>query len=172
MANGYDKIASRVTGSVPCWKEWPRRLRRIYVSLEDWGSSEAAIEDMVEVWGWEWESIKRLIKSTPTFEQALEAFRENEGYPTKKGWKYAVTPSQLKTVYMREGELAAYAMLEADPKAINFHRDVVEKNGMLDMAAPFQERKDIETHAKWAEDTEQVENPVSDDSGLASFKAS
>ena len=172
MANGYDKIASRVTGSVPCWKEWPRRLRRIYVSLEDWGSSEVAIEDMVEVWGWEWESIKRLIKSTPTFEQALEAFRENERYPTKKGWRQAVTPSQLKTVYMREGELAAYAMLEADPKAINFHRDVVEKNGMLDMAEPFQERRDIETHAKWAEDTEQVENPVSDDSGLASFKAS
>ena len=172
MANGYDKIASRVTGSVPCWKEWPRRLRRIYVSLEDWGASEVAIEDMVEVWGWEWESIKRLIKSTPTFEQALEAFRENEGYPTKKGWRQAVTPSQLKTVYMREGELAAYAMLEADPKAVNFHRDIVEKNGMLDMAEPFQERKDIETHAKWAEDTEQVENPVSDDSGLASFKAS
>jgi hypothetical protein len=43
---------------------------------------------------------------------------------------------------------------------------------MLDMAEPFQERRDIETHAKWAEDTEQVENPVSDDSGLASFKAS
>mgnify|MGYP003634045126 FL=1 len=172
MANGYDKIASRVTGSVPCWKEWPRRLRRIYVSLEDWGSSDVAIEDMVGVWDWEWESIKRLIKSTPTFEQALEAYRDDEGYPTKKGWKNPVTLSQLKTVYMREGELAAYAMLEADPKAVNFHRDVVEKNGMLDMAEPFQERKDIEAHAKWAEDTEQVENPVSDDSGLASFKAS
>ena len=172
MANGYDKIEYRVNGSVPCWKEWPRRLRRIYASLEDWGSSEVAIEDMVEVWGWKWESIKQLIKSTPTFEQALEAFRENEGYPTKKGGKQAVTPSQLKTVYMREGELAAYAMLEADPKAINFHRDVIEKNGMLDMAEPFQERRDIEAHAKWAEDTEQVENPVSDDSGLASFKAS
>jgi len=172
MANGYDKIASRVTGSVPCWKEWPRRLRRIYVSLEDWGSSDVAIEDMVGVWDWEWESIKRLIKSTPTFEQALEAFRDDEGYPTKKGWKNPVTLSQLKTVYMREGELAAYAMLEADPKAVNFHRDIVEKNGMLDMAEPFQERKDIEAHAKWAEDTEQVENPTSDDSGLASFKAS
>lgn len=172
MANGYDKIASRVTGSVPCWKEWPRRLRRIYVSLEDWGSSDVAIEDMVGVWDWEWESIKRLIKSTPTFEQALEAYRDDEGYPTKKGWKNPVTLSQLKTVYMREGELAAYAMLEADPKAVNFHRDVVEKNGMLDMAEPFQERKDIEAHAKWAEDTEQVENPTSDDSGLASFKAS
>ena len=172
MANGYDKIASRVTGSVPCWKEWPRRLRRIYVSLEDWGSSEAAIEDMVEVWGWDSESIKRLIKSTPTFEQALEAYRDDEGDPTKKGCKNPVTLSQLKTVYMREGELAAYAMLEADPKAVNFHRDIVEKNGMLDMAEPFQERKDIEAHAKWAEDTEQVENPVSDDSGLASFKAS
>ena len=172
MANGYDKIASRVTGSVPCWKEWPRRLRRIYVSLEDWGSSDVAIEDMVGVWDWEWESIKRLIKSTPTFEQALEAYRDDEGYPTKKGWKNPVTLSQLKTVYMREGELAAYAMLEADPKAVNFHRDIVEKNGMLDMAEPFQERKDIEAHAKWAEDTEQVENPVSDDSGLASFKAS
>ena len=172
MANGYDKIASRVTGSVPCWKEWPRRLRRIYVSLEDWGSSDVAIEDMVGVWDWEWESIKRLIKSTPTFEQALEAYRDDEGYPTKKGWKNPVTLSQLKTVYMREGELAAYAMLEADPKAVNFHRDIVEKNGMLDMAEPFQERKDIEAHAKWAEDTEQVENPTSDDSGLASFKAS
>ena len=172
MANGYDKIASRVTGSVPCWKEWPRRLRRIYVSLEDWGSSDVAIEDMVEVWEWKWESIKQLIKSTPTFEQALEAFRKKKSYPAKKGWKKPVTSSQLKTVYMREGELAAYAMLEADPKAINFHRDIVEKNGMLDMAEPFQERKDIETHAKWAEDTEQVENPVSDDSGLASFKAS
>ena len=43
---------------------------------------------------------------------------------------------------------------------------------MLDMAEPFLERKDIEVHAKWAEDTEQVENPVSDDSGLASFKIS
>jgi len=172
MANSYEKIASRVTGSVPCWKEWPRRLRRIYVSLEDWGSSEVAIEDMVEVWEWKWESIKRLIKSTPTFEQALEAYRDDDGYPTKKGWKNPVTLSQLKTVYMREGELAAYAMLEADPKAINFHRDIVDKNGMLDMAEPFQERKDIEVHAKWAEDTEQVENPTSDDSGLASFKAS
>ena len=172
MANSYDKIAFRVNGSVPCWKEWPRRLRRIYVSLEDWGSSDAAIEDMVEVWEWKWESIKQLIKSTPTFEQALEAYRDDEGYPTKKGWKHPVTLSQLKTVYMREGELAAYAMLEADPKAINFHRDIVDKNGMRDMAEPFQERKDIEVHAKWAEDTEQVENPTSDDSGLASFKAS
>ena len=172
MANSYDKIASRVTGSVSCWKEWPRRLRRIYVSLEDWGASDAAIEDMVEMWEWKWESIKQLIKATPTFENALLRFREDEGYPTKKGWKHPVTPSQLKTVYMREGELAAYAMLEADPKAINFHRDVVEKNGMLDMAEPFRERKDIEVHAKWAEDTEQVENPVSDDSGLASFKVS
>ena len=172
MANGYDKIASRVTGSVPCWKEWPRRLRRIYVSLEDWGSSETAIEDMVEVWGWDSESIKRLIKSTPTFEMALEAYRDDEGYPTKKGWKNPVTLSQLKTVYMREGELAAYAMLEADPKAVNFHRDIVEKNGMLDMAEPFQVRRDIEAHTKWAEDAEQVENPTSNDSGLASFKAS
>jgi hypothetical protein len=172
MANGYDKIEYRVNGSVPFWKEWPRRLRRVYASLEDWGSSEIAIQDMVEVWGWKWESINRLIKSTPTFEQALEAYRNNGNYPTRKGWQKAVTTSQLKTVYMREGELAAYAMLEADPKAINFHRDIVEKNGMLDMAEPFQERKDIETHAKWAEDTEQVENPVSDDSGLASFKVS
>ena len=76
MANGYDKIEYRVSSSVSCWKEWPRRLRRVYVSLEDWGSSEVAIQDMVEVWGWEWESINRLIKATPTFGEALEAFRE------------------------------------------------------------------------------------------------
>lgn len=172
MSNGYDKIEYRVNGSVPSWKDWPRRLRRIYASLEDWGSSELAIQDMVEVWGWKWESINRLIKGTPTFAEALEAYRDKGTYPAKRGWKKPVTTSQLKTVYMREGELAAYAMLEADPKAINFHRDIVEKNGMLDMAEPFQERKDIEAHAKWAEDTEQVENPVSDDSGLASFKVS
>ena len=170
MANGYDKIEYRVNGSVSCWKEWPRRLRRVYVSLEDWGSSEVAIQDMVEVWGWEWESINRLIKATPTFGEALEAYREKKDYPAKRGWKNPVTASQLKTVYMREGELAAYAMLESDPKAINFHRDIVEKNGMLDMAEPFQARRDIEAHTKWAEDAEQVENPTSNDSGLASFK--
>ena len=172
MANGYDKIEHRVNSAIPLWKKWPRRLRRIYASLEDWGSSEAAIEDMVGVWEWDWESIKRLVRLTPDFGEALKDYRKSGDYPKRKSWKNSVRASQLKTVYMREGELAAYAMLEADPKAINFHRDIVDKNGMLDMAEPFRERKDIETHAKWAEDTEQVENRVSDDSGLASFKVS
>ena len=130
------------------------------------------LEDMVGVWEWDWESVKRLVRLTPDFGKALKDYRQSGDYPKRKSWKNSVTASQLKTVYMREGELAAYAMLEADPKAINFHRDIVDKNGMLDMAEPYPERRDIEQHVKWDKQVEEQENPASDDSGLASFKAS
>ena len=44
----YDKIEHRVNAAIPEWKEWARRLRRIYASLEDIGSKQEAIQDAVE----------------------------------------------------------------------------------------------------------------------------
>jgi hypothetical protein len=172
MAKGYDKIEHRVNSALPEWKEWPRRLRRVYASLEDWGSSDVCIKDMVEQWGWKYEQITNLIEATSTFKDSLKSYRDSGDYPKKDGWKKSITTSQLKSVYIREGELASYAMLEQDPKAINFHRDIVDKNGMLDLSEPYYERRDIKSHTKWAEQEDAREDPVSNDSGLASFKIS
>ena len=110
----YEKIEQRVVSAIPDWKDWSRRLRRIYASLEDWGSSEEAVEDMIVQWGWDLAVVNALIKKTPS-----------------------------KAVYMREGELTSFASLDENPKATSFHGAVVAANGMLDMAEPYGDRDDL-----------------------------
>ena len=143
-AQSYDKIEYRVNVAVPEWKEWPRRLRRIYASLEDWGSSDAAVEDMVKQWGWSVDEIQELIRKTPTWSAAIDAYRAEGDYPYgRKSWVKRLTASQIKTVYMREGELTSYASLDENPKATAFHSNVVESNGMMDMNERYIDRDDI-----------------------------
>ena len=140
----YGRIAYRVYLSVPDWKSWPRRLRRIYASLEDWGSSEEAVQDMVEQWGWDWESILKLSNATQSFRDALETFREDGEYPKgRKHWALPITTSQLKAVYIREGELTSFASLDENPKAITHHQRVVYENDMLGLAEAYPARDDI-----------------------------
>ncbi len=139
----YDKIEYRVNAAIPEWKEWARRLRRIYASLEDIGSKQEAIQDAVEQWGWEWASIQKLWKAHPTFNDAVEEYRKDGDYPKKKHWVKRVTASELKTVYMREGELTSFASLDENPKATTFHASVVAANGMLDLSEPYGDRDDL-----------------------------
>ena len=160
----YKKVEHRVNEFVPDWKEWPRRLRRIYASLEEWGSTDEALEDAIQQWGWDVEQIKKLAKATPSYLKALEAYRFNGDYPRKEGWKARLTTSELKTVYMREGELTSFAALDENPKAITFHSSVVAANGMLDMAEPYGDRDDIVN----AESDDIPERPT-DGSGLLTF---
>jgi|TARA_R110002110_G_scaffold39230_1_gene126992 hypothetical protein len=159
----YDKIEQRVTRAIPEWKEWPRRLRRIYASLEDWGATEAAVQDMIEQWGWDLAVIKGLIKKSPTFIEAIEEYRTDGDYPKKKGWVKNIRTSELKAVYMREGELTSFASLDENPKATSFHGAVVAANGMLDLAEPYADRDDL----SYPSDAPQK---PSDGSGLTSFE--
>jgi hypothetical protein len=139
----YEKIEQRVVSAIPDWKDWSRRLRRIYSSLQDWGSGEEAVEDMIVQWGWDLGEVNALIKKTPSFEMALGDYRVIGNYPKKKGWVKNIRTSELKTVYMREGELTSFASLDENPKATSFHGAVVAANGMLDMAEPFGDRDDL-----------------------------
>ena len=139
----YDKIEQRVTRAIPDWKSWSRRLRRIYASLEDWGSSEEAVEDMIEQWGWDLAVVNALIKKTPSFEMALGDYRETGNYPKKKGWVKNIRTSELSAVYIQEGGLTSFASLDENPKATSFHGAVVAANGMLDMAEPYGDRDDL-----------------------------
>jgi hypothetical protein len=158
----YDKIEQRVNRAIPDWKEWARRLRRIYASLEDIGSSDESIADAVTQWGWDNAEIKALAKKTPTYVSAIEAYRKNGDYPRLPNWVKNITTSELKAVYMREGELTSFASLDENPKATSFHGAVVAANGMLDMAEPYGDRDDL-THPSDA-----PEKPT-DGSGLGSF---
>lgn len=139
----YDKIEYRVNIAIPEWKEWPRRLRRIYASLEDIGSTDAAIYDAVEQWGWDVEQIKKLAKASPTYMDAIAHYRFNGDYPRLSHWKKNITTSELKAVYMREGELTSFASLDENPKATSFHATVVQANGMLDLSEPYGDRDDF-----------------------------
>jgi len=156
----YDRIEQRVNKAIPDWKEWPRRLRRLYASYEDYGSTDAAITDMVEQWGWDSLSIKKLEKATPSYIKALEAYRYNGDYPKLEHWVKNITTSELKAVYMREGELTSFASLDENPKATSFHGAVVAANGMLDLAEPYGDRDDLNQNAP--------ETPTSG-SGLGTF---
>lgn len=158
----YDKIEQRVNRAIPEWKEWARRLRRIYASLEDTGSKPEGIRDAVEQWGWDWESIDKLWKAHPTFDEAINEYRKNGDYPKKAGWVKNITTSELKAVYMREGELTSFASLDENPKATSFHGAVVAANGMLDMAEPYGDRDDL------VNSDDAPEKPT-DGSGLSSF---
>jgi hypothetical protein len=158
----YTKIEQRVTRAIPEWKEWPRRLRRIYASLEDIGSSDAAIQDAVEQWGWNWAQIEKLAKATPTYLQAIQEYRYEGKYPKKKGWVKNIRTAELKAVYMREGELTSFSSLDENPKATSFHGAVVAANGMLDLAEPYGDRDDL------VDGMGAPEKP-SDGSGLQSF---
>jgi hypothetical protein len=139
----YDKIEQRVTRAIPDWKDWSRRLRRIYASLEDWGSGEEAVEDMIGQWGWDLAVVNALIKKTPSFEMALGDYRETGNYPKKKGWVKNIRTSELSAVYIQEGGLTSFASLDENPKATSFHGAVVAANGMLDMAEPYGDRDDL-----------------------------
>ena len=94
----YIKVEQRVTRAIPDWKEWPRRLRRIYASLEDIGSSDAAIQDAVEQWGWNWAQIEKLAKATPTYLQEIQAYRYDGKYPKKRdGSKTSGLPNSKRS---------------------------------------------------------------------------
>ena len=149
---------------------WPRRLRRIYVSLEDWGSSESAVRDMVEQWGWEWGKIAALIKHTPTFSAELYAYRNTGEYPNPKNWKRKITADHFKIVYIREGELSSFAALDENSKAINFHQGVIADNDMLGFSQPFPDRQGLQQtiNGDNEEAREEWANKGSD-SGLTSF---
>ena len=158
----YDKIEQRVNRAIPDWKEWPRRLRRIYASLEDIGSSDAAIIDAIQQWGWTDIEIKKLAKATPSYLAGIDDYRDKGDYPKRNGWVKNITTSELKAVYMREGELTSFASLDENPKATSFHGAVVAANGMLDMAEPYADRDDL----SYPSDAPQK---PTDGSGLTSF---
>lgn len=85
----YDKIEQRVTRAIPDWKDWSRRLRRIYASLEDWGSGEEAVEDMIEQWGWDLAVVNALIKKPHHLKWLLVIIERPETTPRKRvGQKY------------------------------------------------------------------------------------
>ena len=160
----YKKIEQRVNKALPDWKDWPRRLRRVYASLEDWGASEAAVIDMVRQWGWEWTEIQELIKASPSFALALQEYRASGNYPKLNHWVKFITTEELKTVYIREGELTSYASLDENPKATTYHQNVIAQNGMLDFAEPYSNRDGI-----LDEETKKANEPATD-SGLTSFQ--
>ena len=163
-------IERRLLQAVPTWKMWPRRLRRIYVSLEDWGCSESAVRDMVEQWGWEWGKIAALIKHTPTFSAELGAYRDTGEYPNPNNWRRKITADHFKIVYIREGELSSFAALDENPKAINFHQGVIADNDMLGFSQPFPARQGLQQTIN-GDREEAIEEwkGAGSDSGLASF---
>ena len=78
---GYAYIEEKVLQAIPCWNQWTRQLRRIYLSLPAFGSSDFAIQEICEELGFNYESVQKKIITTPSFSKYLKMYRTDNAYP-------------------------------------------------------------------------------------------
>ena len=88
-------LRRRIASVLPGWSDWPRRLRRIYVLLETFGSSDASVEEMCDEFGWDVAGTFQMIGEIKSFSRTLVEYRLEEGYPKAKKWKKPLQASEL-----------------------------------------------------------------------------
>ena len=147
-----EKAHWRVRKAVPEYFEWPRRLRQIYILLATHGSSDAAINSIIEEFGWDRETTWEMITDECNFLQRVVDYREKKEYPRAirfrdgKPWKHPLTAEHLSIVFTQEAQFEAFAKLMNESKGAgvaNHMRAMVEKAGFFGVTDSVSEQAAI-----------------------------
>jgi|3_EtaG_2_1085321.scaffolds.fasta_scaffold15412_3 hypothetical protein len=145
---GYQLVEEKVLKAIPCWTNWTRQLRRVYLSLPAFGSSDASIEEICEELGFNYESIKMKIKITcshkdceKSFQSWLDAFSKNNDYPVTTvrddgKYEYRIKHDELKQVYGQYADIISYFHMEdmkAQGKGSDFAMKVIDQRKLVEM---------------------------------------
>jgi hypothetical protein len=149
IGTGFTAIEKRVLKVLPQWKQWPRRLRKVYILLGTYGSSNAALREMCDEFGWDANELKVQIEECENFFDALREYREDGTYPEIQQSKRnsRLTTAQLNTLYAQEAAMIQFMHLE-DAKAqgkagTDFAIKLILEAGMLDIVENVSERPEI-----------------------------
>ena len=140
---GYAYIEEKVLSAIPCWNQWTRQLRRIYLALPAFGSSPAAIEEICEELGFDYEKVEKKILTTPSFGKHLELYRKDNAYPivTQREdgkYTYRIKHDDLKQVYGQYADIVKYFHMEdlkAQGKGSEFALRVIDQRKLVEMNA-------------------------------------
>ena len=151
MANkkGYPYIEEKVLTAIPCWNQWTRQLRRIYLALPAFGSSPAAIEEICEELGFDYEKVEKKIITTPSFKKYLDMYRDENAYPVVSQredgkYTYRIKHDDLKQVYGQYADIVKYFHMEdlkAQGKGSEFALRVIDQRKLVEMNAPEVEQE-------------------------------
>jgi hypothetical protein len=147
---GYAYIEEKVLQAIPCWNQWTRQLRRIYLALPAFGSSDFAIQEICEELGFNYESVQKKIITTPSFSTYLKMYRTDNAYPivTQREdgkYTYRIKHEDLKQVYGQYADIINYFHMEdlkAQGKGSEFSMRVIDQRKLVEMNAPDVEEKD------------------------------
>ena len=147
---GYAYIEEKVLQAIPCWNQWTRQLRRIYLSLPAFGSSDFAIQEICEELGFNYESVQKKIITTPSFSKYLKMYSTDNAYPivTQREdgkYTYRIKHEDLKQVYGQYADIINYFHMEdlkAQGKGSEFSMRVIDQRKLVEMNAPDVEEKD------------------------------
>ena len=143
MANkkGYAFIEDKVLKAIPCWHQWTRQLRRIYLALPAFGSSDEAIREICEELGFDYEKVIKKILTIPSFSDYLKRYREDNDYPVvseREDGKYThrVKHEEIKKVYGQYSDIIKYFHMEdlkAQNKGADFAMRVIDQRKLVEM---------------------------------------
>tara|TARA_R110002020_G_scaffold147866_3_gene323478 strand:+ start:766 stop:1344 length:579 start_codon:yes stop_codon:yes gene_type:complete len=149
IGTGFTAIEKRILKVLPGWKEWPRRLRKVYILLGTYGSNDNALREMCEEFGWDPFKLKEEIVACQDFFEEFKAYRERGTYPEilQSKRKSRVTTAQLNTLYAQEAAMIQFMHLE-DSKAqgragMDFSVRLVTEAGLLDIVESVAKRPEI-----------------------------
>lgn len=125
------QISRRVIKALPDWNEWPRRLRRIYVLLDTFGSSESSVVEICSEFGWDHEETLGMIDGSKTFTLALQDYRLTGAYPKLTHWTNELRSSELQALYAYEAAIVQFMHLEDKRGQGSFGVKVVEQTGLI-----------------------------------------
>ena len=125
------RVQKRVDVVVPSWNQWPRKLRRIYVLLETFGSSDASIGEMCNEFRWDLSETMRLIDDTGSFVWSLEEYRKKGCYPKAAEWRYYLRASELHALYAYESAIVQFMHLEDRRGQGSFGVRLIDQTGLL-----------------------------------------
>jgi len=138
---GYQLIEEKVLNSIPCWKDWTRQLRRIYLALPAFGSSDAAIEEICDELGFSYEKVKMKIDGSRSFQKYLGMYRKDNAYPVVSqredgSYTYRIKHDELKQVYGQYSDIIRYFHMEdlkAQGKGSDFSMKVIDQRKLVEM---------------------------------------
>jgi len=156
MANkkGYAFTENKVLKAIPCWHQWTRQLRRIYLSLPAFGSSEAAIEEICDELGFNYEKVCQKIISTPSFKRFLDMYRKEKDYPKVNDrddgkYEHRVKHEEIKKVYGQYSDIIKYFHMEdlkAQNKGADFAMRVIEQRNLVEMNIPDVDEEKVKSN--------------------------
>ena len=124
-------LRRRIASVLPGWSDWPRRLRRIYVLLETFGSSDASVEEMCDEFGWDVAGTFQMIGEIKSFSRTLVEYRLEEGYPKAKKWKKPLQASELHALYAYESAMVQFMHHEDRRGQGTFGVKLMDQMGLL-----------------------------------------